>query len=48
MYHNITVLEETGYSNNPLPRDIIRSAFEMGVNIVTYANMMKQGRTYHV
>jgi hypothetical protein len=37
-----------GYSNNPLPRDIIRSAFEMGVNIVTYANMMKQGRTYHV
>ena len=32
-----------GYSNSPLPRDVIRGAFEMGVNIVTYANMMKQG-----
>jgi len=31
-----------GYSNSPLPRDIIRSAFEMGVNIVTYAMMIKQ------
>jgi hypothetical protein len=32
-----------GYSNSPLPRDIIRGAFEMGANIVAYANMMKQG-----
>jgi hypothetical protein len=32
-----------GYSDSPLPRDIIRGAFEMGVNIVTYANMMKNG-----
>lgn len=32
-----------GYNNNPLPRDIIRGAFEMGINIITYANMMKQG-----
>jgi hypothetical protein len=32
-----------GYSNSPLPRDIIRGAFEVGVNIVTYANMMKKG-----
>jgi hypothetical protein len=31
-----------GYDNSPLPRDIIRGAFEMGVNIVAYANMMKQ------
>ena len=31
-----------GYSNSPLPRDIIRSAFEIGVNIVTYAMMIKQ------
>jgi hypothetical protein len=31
-----------GYSNSPLPRDIIRGAFEMGVNIVAYANMMKK------
>jgi hypothetical protein len=32
-----------GYSNSPLPRDIIRGASEMGVNIITYANMMKKG-----
>ena len=32
-----------GYSDSPLPRDVIRGAFEMGVNIVAYANMMKKG-----
>ena len=32
-----------GYSDNPLPRDVIRGAFEMGVNIVAYANIVKQG-----
>jgi hypothetical protein len=32
-----------GYSNSPLPRDIIRGASEIGVNIVVYANMIKQG-----
>lgn len=32
-----------GYSNNPLPRDVIRGAFEMGVNIVAYASIMKEG-----
>jgi len=26
-----------------LPRDVIRGAFEMGVNVVAYAKMMKQG-----
>jgi len=30
-----------GYGNNPLPRDTIRSAFELGVNVVTHAMMMK-------
>jgi hypothetical protein len=30
-----------GYGNNPLPRDTIRSAFEMGVNILTRATMLK-------
>jgi hypothetical protein len=32
-----------GYSNSPLPRDTIRGASEMGINIVAYANMVKQG-----
>jgi hypothetical protein len=31
-----------GYSDSPLPRDVIRCAFEMGVNIVAYAKMMKE------
>ena len=32
-----------GYNNSPLSRDVIRGAFEMGVNVVAYANMMKEG-----
>ena len=30
-----------GYQDHPLSRDIIRSSFEMGANIVTYAQMIK-------
>ena len=30
-----------GHQNNPLPRDIIRSSFEMGANIIAYAQMTK-------
>jgi hypothetical protein len=30
-----------GYGDNPLPRDTIRSAFELGVNVLTHAVMMK-------
>jgi hypothetical protein len=30
-----------GYGNNPLPRDTIRSAFELGVNVVTRSVTMK-------
>ncbi len=37
-----------GHSNNPLPRDIIRSAFEIGVNIVVYATRIKQRGSYYV
>jgi hypothetical protein len=37
-----------GYSNNPLSRDIIRDAFEMGLNIVTYATMTKKQGAHNV
>ena len=30
-----------GSQDKPLPRDIIRSAFEMGANIIAYARMIK-------
>lgn len=30
-----------GQSDTPLPRDIIRASFEMGTNIIAYAQMMK-------
>jgi hypothetical protein len=32
-----------GCSDKPLPRDIIRNAFEMGANIVAYARKLKDG-----
>lgn len=32
-----------GYQAQPLSRDIIRGAFEMGANIITYAQMIKTG-----
>ncbi|MBN2075970.1 MAG: DUF4159 domain-containing protein [Dehalococcoidales bacterium] len=30
-----------GHRDTPLPRDIIRDSFEMGMNIITYASIMK-------
>ena len=32
-----------GRQGDPLPRDVIRSAIEMGTNIVAYAHMVKAG-----
>jgi hypothetical protein len=32
-----------GHQDEPLPRDIIRSSFEMGTNIIAYAQTMKAG-----
>lgn len=33
-----------GHQDDPLPREIIRSSFEIGLNIITYAYMIKSGK----